>query len=66
MKCVVAQVPFISGHNNARRLIRADYFAGVQKMFEDDRHNRYAGKPPAMIPVVAADPAAPSALPTSD
>lgn len=66
VKCVVAQVPLISGHNNARRLIRADYLAGVQKMFEDDRRDRYAGKPPAMIPVVAEDPAAPSALPTSD
>ena len=28
--------------------------------------NRYAGKPPAMMPVVAEDPLAPSALPTPD
>lgn len=66
VKCVVAQVPLASGHANARRLIRADYWAGVQKMFDDDRRARMAGKPPAMIPVVAEDPAAPSALPTPD
>jgi hypothetical protein len=35
-------------------------------MFADDRRARMAGKPPAMIPVVAEDPAAPSALPTPD
>jgi len=66
VKCVVAQVPLASGYDNARRLIRADYLAGVQQMFADDRRARMAGKPPAMIPVVAEDPAAPSALPTPD
>src|ERR1700731_2171921 len=66
VKCVAGQVPLISGHNNARRLIRADFWAGLHRMFDDDRRNRYAGKPPAMIPVVAEDPLAPSALPTLD
>src|ERR1700761_2409344 len=40
VKCVVSQVPLISGHENARRLIRADYIAGLQKMFDDDRRAR--------------------------
>jgi uncharacterized protein len=66
VKCVVAQVPLASGHGNARRLIRADYLAGVQKLFEDDRRLRMTGGAPGMIPVVAEDPAAPSALPTPD
>jgi fermentation-respiration switch protein FrsA (DUF1100 family) len=66
VKCVVAQVPLISGHANARRLIRADNIAGIQRMFAEDRRARYAGRPPAMIPVVAEDPAAPAALPTPD
>jgi hypothetical protein len=35
-------------------------------MFDDDRANRFAGKPPVMIPVVDADPMAASALPTPD
>ena len=66
VKCVVAQVPLISGHHNARRLIRADHVAGVQAMCAADRRDRYAGKPPVMLPVVAEDPAGPAALPTHD
>jgi len=46
--------------------IRADFWASLHRSFDDDRRNRYAGKPPAMIPVVAEDPLAPSALPTPD
>ena len=61
VKCVVAQVPLISGHANARRLIRADYISGLQKMFDGDRRARMQGKPPAMIPVVSEDPAGPAA-----
>src|SRR5262245_41821159 len=66
VKCVVSQVPLISGHRNARRLIRADVIAAVQAQFDADRRARYAGQPRAMIPVVAQDPLAPAALPTPD
>ncbi|MGI9334151.1 MAG: alpha/beta hydrolase [Gammaproteobacteria bacterium] len=66
VKCVASQVPLISGHRNARRLIRADMIAAVQGMFDEDRRNRMAGKPPAMIAVVSDDPNVPSALPTAD
>ena len=66
VKCVVGQVPLVSGHRNARRIVRADFIDAVGAMFDEDRANRYAGQPPAMIPVVDADPMAPSALPTPD
>ena len=66
VKCVVSQVPLISGHRNARRLIRADVIAAVQAQFDADRRARYAGQPRATIPVVAQDPLAPAALPTLD
>jgi len=66
VKCVVAQVPLISGHRNARRLIRSDFIAAVQGQFDADRKARYTGQPRAMIPVVAQDPMAPCALPTPD
>jgi uncharacterized protein len=66
VKCVVSQVPLISGHANARRLIRADYIAGLQEMFESDRRSRMQGHPPAMIPVVSENPAGPAVLPTPD
>jgi uncharacterized protein len=66
VKCVAAQVPLISGHRNARRLIRADMWGPVVGMFEADRRARYQGKAPGMIPVVAEDPMAPAVLPTPD
>ncbi|MFO1075445.1 MAG: alpha/beta hydrolase, partial [Geminicoccaceae bacterium] len=66
VRCVVAQVPLASGHDNARRLIRSDNVAAVQRAFDADRRARMQGEPPAMVPVVAEDPAAPSALPTPD
>lgn len=66
IKCVASQVPLVSGHRNARRLIRADVIAAVEAMCADDRRKRYAGEAPAMIPVVTEDPNGPAALPTPD
>lgn len=67
VRCVVAQVPLISGLENARRLIRSDHFAGLREAFDADRVARYAGKQPEMIPVVYEnDPSEPAALPTAD
>lgn len=66
VKCVASQVPLISGHRNARRLIRADVIATVKGMFEADRQSRFAGEPPGMIAVVSNDPNVPCALPTPD
>jgi uncharacterized protein len=66
VKCVVAQVPLVSGHDNARALVRADFIAGLRAAFDDDRTKRFRGEAPAMIKVVDADPLAPSALPTAD
>jgi fermentation-respiration switch protein FrsA (DUF1100 family) len=65
VKCVVAQVPLISGHENARRLVRADLMAPTQEMFDADREARYRGERPAMLPVVAPE-GEPCALPTAD
>lgn len=66
VKAVVSQVPMISGHDNVRALVRSDLIAGFREMFDADRLARFQGQPPAMVPVVAEDPLAPSALPTAD
>lgn len=66
VKCVSAQVPLISGHNNAQRLVRADFIAGFQAAMAEDRRARYRGEAPAMVPVVSENPAGPAALPTPD
>ncbi len=65
VRCVVSQVPLISGSENARRLIRPDRLEGLRRMFDQDRRARHAGKPPAMIPIVPAGPA-PSGVPSPD
>lgn len=66
VKCVVSQVPVISGWQNFRRLVRADFLVPLQVGLYADRDNRAGGGDPAMLPVVAQDPMAPSALPTAD
>jgi fermentation-respiration switch protein FrsA (DUF1100 family) len=66
VKAVVAQVPLVSGSANIAELVRADFRAGFRQMFDDDRAARFRGDPPVMVPVVAEDPLAPSALPTPD
>jgi fermentation-respiration switch protein FrsA (DUF1100 family) len=66
VRAVVAQVPLISGSANLQALVRADFIAGLREGFDADRQARFAGKEPAMLPVVAEDPLAASALPTPD
>jgi fermentation-respiration switch protein FrsA (DUF1100 family) len=66
VKAVVSQVPLVSGHDNVRALVRADFLGGLRAAFDADRAARFEGKPPAMLPVVDEDPLAPSALPTPD
>jgi fermentation-respiration switch protein FrsA (DUF1100 family) len=66
IRCVASQVPLISGHRNARRLIRADVIGAVEALCAEDRLKRYRGELPAMLPVVSEDPAGPCALPTPD
>jgi hypothetical protein len=66
VKAVVAQVPLISGRQNVHALVRSDFRAGFREMFDADRLARFQGADPQMVPVVAEDPLAPSALPTPD
>ena len=66
VRCVVSQVPVISGWQNFRRLVRADFLAPLRAGLHADRESRAAGGAPGMLPVVAQDPTAPSALPTAD
>jgi uncharacterized protein len=66
VKCVVAQVPLVSGFRNIQRLVRQDFIAPNRAAMEQDRAARYRGEPPAMVPVVDPDPLAVSALPTPD
>ena len=65
VKCVVSQVPLISGFRNVRAWCGLTSSVRCAPSWAD-REARFRGEKPAMIPVVAADPLAPSALPTPD
>jgi fermentation-respiration switch protein FrsA (DUF1100 family) len=66
VKCVVSQVPLVSGSRNLKRLVRADMAAPLRDQFDADREARLRGAAPMMIPVVSQDPMGPAALPTAD
>jgi fermentation-respiration switch protein FrsA (DUF1100 family) len=66
VKCVVSQVPLVSGSQNLKRLVRADMAAPMRAQFDADREARFGGAAPMMIPVVSEDPLGPAALPTAD
>lgn len=66
VRCVVAQVPTISGFANSLRRTRPDLAAAAHARFDGDREARYRGEPPAMVPVVSNDPAAFCALPGAE
>jgi hypothetical protein len=66
IKAAVSQVPLVSGFLEIQRLVRPDFMGGLLANLDADREARFAGKEPALLPVVAADPLAPSALPTLD
>src|ERR671939_1186309 len=44
VRCVVSQVPLVSGHENARRLVRSDFIAATREAFDADREARFRGE----------------------
>ena len=56
VRCVVAQVPTISGRQSSLRRTRSDLMAASLRRFDADRASRFQGKPPAMMPAVSSDP----------
>ena len=66
VKCVVSQVPQISGYRSALRRTRADLVPAMLARFDADRAARFRGEPPAMLPAVSDDPATPCAMVGAD
>lgn len=66
VKCVVAQVPTISGFRAARRRASGEKAAAMRAALEADREARFAGRPPATIQTVDRDPNAPVAYPGAE
>ena len=63
VRCVVAQIPHVSGHRNGRAMFDATQRAELDARFAEDRVARFAGAEPAMIPVFATSPGEACALP---
>jgi fermentation-respiration switch protein FrsA (DUF1100 family) len=66
VRCVVSQVPLLSGRENALRLMRAQELADAGPALLEDRRTRFAGGEPAYLPVVSASPDEGLMLPTRD
>jgi fermentation-respiration switch protein FrsA (DUF1100 family) len=56
VKCVVSQVPVVSGSRNINRAVREDSIPELRARFYADRAARFAGKASAMVPVASSDP----------
>jgi fermentation-respiration switch protein FrsA (DUF1100 family) len=52
VRCVAVQVPTISGFESFRRRVSPDRIAAVEGALVEDRERIFAGKPPAVRPVI--------------
>lgn len=63
VRCVVAQVPTISGWRAARQKLSSKDLLSQQRLFDVDREARFAGTEPGMVAMVSPDPDAAVAYP---
>ncbi|KVN62537.1 alpha/beta hydrolase [Burkholderia stagnalis] len=66
VKCVVSQVPTISGYQSALRRTRSDLVPALLARFDEDRAHRFAGGTPVMLPAVSDDPQVACAMAGAD
>ncbi|XAG02412.1 alpha/beta fold hydrolase [Pseudomonas sp. REB1044] len=66
VKCVVSQVPTISGFKAAQRRVSPDKAKVLRASFEADREARFRAEPPARLQIISADPNASVAYPGLD
>ena len=61
LRCVVSQVPTISGYEQGLRRISPDALPALEQAFSEDERARFRGEPPCRQAVVNADPSIPAA-----
>jgi uncharacterized protein len=66
LRCVVAQVPTISGYEQGLRRVAPDAVPALEEAFSDDERAQLHGKPPRRQAVVSTDPAVPAAYRSQD
>jgi fermentation-respiration switch protein FrsA (DUF1100 family) len=55
VKCIVSQVPFISGHLTGPRFFPVDRMASLRRLFQEEREKLLRGEQPSLVPVLAED-----------
>jgi dienelactone hydrolase len=60
LRCVVAQVPTISGYEQGLRRVPPDGVAALEEAFAEDERAQARGEPPRYQALVSADPALPA------
>jgi uncharacterized protein len=65
-RCVVAQVPTISGYEAGLRRIPPEGTASLEEAFAEDERAQLRGEPPKRQAVVSADPSVPASYRTKD
>jgi cephalosporin-C deacetylase-like acetyl esterase len=66
LRCVVAQVPTISGYEQGLRRIAPDAVAALEEAFDEDERAQARGEPPRYQALVSADPAVPASYRAPD
>jgi dienelactone hydrolase len=66
LRCVVAQVPTISGYEQGLRRVSPDALPALEHAFDEDERAQLRGEPPRRQAVVNADPAVPAAYRSPD
>ncbi|MBB3349730.1 alpha/beta hydrolase [Sphingomonas sp. BK069] len=66
LRCVVAQVPTISGFEQGLRRIAPDNIPALERTFDEDERAQLAGEQPRRQAIVSDDPAVPAAYRSRD
>jgi dienelactone hydrolase len=66
LRCVVAQVPTISGYEQGLRRVSPDALPALEQAFSEDDRAQLRGEPPRRQAVVSADPSVPAAYRSAD
>jgi fermentation-respiration switch protein FrsA (DUF1100 family) len=66
LRCIVAQVPTISGYEQGKRRVSPDALQALGRAFDEDERAQLRGEPPRGQAVVSADPSVSAAYRSQD
>lgn len=66
LRCIVAQVPTISGYEQGLRRIPPESVGAIEEAFADDDRAQLRGDPPRRQAIVSADPSVPASYRAED